>query len=224
MGRKCKCRTCKEIIEVSEAYIVFIGKQKAFYCNEEEYRNDIAEKEQKKVVGGSCKCKICGAKLNTENAYLVITESKKVKRLIKSFYCSKEEYEKDRAKKDKAKLDKDKAYWLICDILGRKEIINTALWDEWEIWKRVASNEVIGQYLEENKEYLKSVISRLDDVEFNRIRYLSAILKNKLGDYKPKVAAKETEKPKIKVDETLYEITSTTRNRRRSLADLEDEF
>ena len=35
----------------------------------------------------------------------------------------------------------------------------------------------------------------LPDIEYNRIRYLSAILKNKLGDYKPKV--KETEKVKV---------------------------
>ena len=29
-------------------------------------------------------------------------------------------------------------------------------------------------------------IAKLDNIEFNRIRYLSAVLKNNLGDYKPK--------------------------------------
>ena len=35
------------------------------------------------------------------------------------------------------------------------------------------------------------VISKLEDKEFNRIRYLSAVLKNKLGDYKIKVVEEE---------------------------------
>ena len=86
----------------------------------------------------------------------------------------------------------------------------------------MASNEVIGQYLEDNKRYLIDTVSRLDNVEFNRIRYLSTILKNKLGDYKPK--AKEVAKPKVQVDETFYVPTIIRSNKRRSLADLEDEI
>ena len=83
--------------------------------------------------------------------------------------------------------------------------------------------EKIGKYLDENKAYLCSVISRLEDKEFNRIRYLSVILKNKLGDFKPKAA--EAPKPKVQVDESFYvPTTSVTRNKRRSLEDLEDEF
>jgi hypothetical protein len=78
--------------------------------------------------------------------------------------------------------------------------------------------------LDENKEYLSDVISRLDNVEYNRIRYLSAILKNKLGDYKPKAIVKQTEKPKTQVDTTFYEPMQTNNNKRRSLADLEDDF
>jgi hypothetical protein len=54
--------------------------------------------------------------------------------------------------------------------------------------------------------------------------YLSAILKNKLGDYKPKVVEKQQEKPKIQVDTTFYEPISTSNNKRRSLEDLEDDF
>ena len=166
------------------------------------------------------KCRICGVQLDTKTAYLVVTYDKNNK-VKKAFFCSKEEYEKDLAKKEKAAADKDKAYYLICEIIGRKEIINTALWKEWAVWNQVASNEVIGRYLEDNKKYLVDTISRLDNVEFNRIRYLSTILKNKLGDYKPK--AKEVEKPKVQVDETFYAPITTRNNKRRSLADLEDD-
>lgn len=162
------------------------------------------------------KCRICGETLDTKAAHLVITNGKK------AYYCSKEEYEADDAKRKKVAEDKDKVYRLICDIIGRKEILNNILWKEKATWNTVATDETIGRYLEENKDYLSSAITRLDDVEYNRIRYLSAILKNKLGDYKPKVV--ETEKPKVKVDETLYEAMPTTHKKRRSLADLEDEF
>lgn len=170
------------------------------------------------------KCRICGEPLNTKTAYLVITLDKN-KKEKKAYYCNQEEYEADAAKKKKAAEDKDRVYYLICDIFGRKEIISTALWDEKAIWNKVADDEVIWHYLEENKNYLIGVIGRLDDVEYNRIRYLSAILKNKLGDYKPKYAVKEADKPKVKVDESCYEMTVPTRNnKRRSLEDLEDEF
>lgn len=166
------------------------------------------------------KCRICGAALNTTMAYLITTCDRNGKEK-RAYYCSQKEYEDDIARKEKAAADRDRAYRIICDIIGRKEIINTILWKEWTQWNKVASNEVIGQYLEENKSYLISAVSRLDNVEFNRIRYLSTIIKNKLGDFKPK--AKEVEKPKVQVDMALYAPT-TNNNKRRPLADLEDEF
>lgn len=164
------------------------------------------------------KCRICGETLDTKTAHLVVINGKK------AYYCSSEEYETDETKNKKIAEDKEKVYRLICDIIGRKEIVNSALWKEKAIWNKVATDEVIRQYLEENKAYLCSMISRLDDIEYNRIRYLSAILKNKLGDYKSKFVVKEVEKPKIKVDESFYESTPATHNRRRALEDLEDEF
>jgi len=168
------------------------------------------------------KCRICGNSLDKTMAHLVITYDRNGKEK-RAYFCSQSEYEDDLAKKEKTAADKDKVYRLICDIIGRKEIINTVLWKEWAIWNKVASNEVIGQYLEENKSYLIDIVYRLDNVEFGRIRYLSTILKNKLGDFKSK--AKETPKPKVQVDETFYApVTNNSNNKRRSLADLEDDF
>ena len=172
------------------------------------------------------KCKICRESLDTTTAYKVISYDTNGKEK-RAYYCSQEEYEEEENRKKKAADDKDRVYRLICDIICRKEIINTVLWKEWQLWNKVATDELIGQYLAENKVYLTSVIERLDDIEFNRIRYLSAIIKNKLGDFKPK--AKETPKPKVQVEETVYEsrpinIVPIKSNRRRSLADLEDEY
>lgn len=168
------------------------------------------------------KCKICGNKLDTTAAHLVITRDKNGKEK-KAYYCSIEEYQTDEERKKKAAVDKDRAYRFICDIVGRKEIINTILWKEWVLWNKVATNDEIGRYLEENITYLSNIISNLENNEFKRIRYLSAILKNHLGDYKPKT--QEKTKPKVVVEEIIYESVVPVRNsKRRSLADLEDEF
>lgn len=166
----------------------------------------------------TAKCRICGAQLNTDTAYKVAGKPTK-------YYCSESEYKAEEERKTKAAEDKDKVYRLICDIMGVPEIINSALFKEWVEWNKVADNEKIARYLEDNKDYLTTVISRIENKIYNRIRYLSAILKNSLGDYKVKVV-NETVKaqPKVVIDETVYETPTRSLNKRRSLADLEDEL
>jgi hypothetical protein len=90
------------------------------------------------------------------------------------------------------------------------------------VWLKVADNEKIGQYLEENRDYLSSVITRLNSSEFARIRYLSTIIKDKIKGFVPKAA--EAEKPKVVIDETIYNVPTHSLNKRRSLEDLEDMF
>ena len=165
-----------------------------------------------------CKCRICGAQLNTDAAFRV--DGKPAK-----YFCSKQEYEAEEERKRKAAEDKDKVYRLICDIMGEQEIINSALWKEVQVWHQVADDEKIAKYLEENKDYLTTAISRIENKIYNRIRYLSAILKNSLGDYKPKVVNEPVKmQPKVVIDETIYEEPTRSLNKRRSLADLEDEL
>ena len=166
-----------------------------------------------------CKCRICGAQLSTETAFRVDGKPPK-------YFCSQQEYESEEERKRKAAEDKDKAYALICRIIGRETIINTALWAEWKCWSSVADDAKIGQFLAENEEYLMSVIGRLTDAEFPRIRYLSTVLKNRLGDYKPKVQEEVKVQQRVTtVDETMYDTApTTTRKRRRSLNELEDEI
>ena len=151
-------------------------------------------------MGRKGKCRICGNVLDTSIAYKVISNNKP------AYYCSESEYEEAEEKKRKAAMYKEQVYRLICDVIDRKEIINTVLWKEWKTWNVVADDEAIAEYLEDNKDYLKLTINRLDNVEFNRIRYLSTVLKNALGDYKVKV--KPVEKPKVvesMSDFTLFE-------------------
>lgn len=161
-------------------------------------------------------CQICKNKIERDTAY------KRVVGKTNKYYCSEAEWQAEEDKKKKAAEDKDKVYYLICDIMGEKEIINTALWKEKLEWNKVFSDEIIAKYLAENKDYLISAVTRLSSSEYAKIRYLSAILKNSLRDFKPKVEV--VEKPKVVVEETIYEAPTQSLNKRRSLADLEDMF
>lgn len=164
-----------------------------------------------------CKCRICGKALDTSEAFRV--DGKPVK-----YFCSESEWKADEERKRKAAEDKYKVYRLICDIMGEKEIINSALWKEVQAWNQVANNEKIAQYLDTNKDYLTSAIRRLSSSEYARIRYLSAIVKNSISDFKPKVQEEVKAHPKVVIDDAIYEAPSRSLNKRRSLADLEDDI
>lgn len=165
----------------------------------------------------TAKCRICGKVLDTSVAYKVEGKPNK-------YFCSEQEYQAEEERKRKAAEDRDKVYTLICRIIGRETIINTSLWAEWKVWSSVADDAKIGQFLAENEEYLTSMIGRLANAEFPRIRYLSTVLKNRLGDYKPRAAEEVKVQPKVVIDETMYDVSSVvTRQRRRSLDELEDE-
>ena len=162
------------------------------------------------------KCRICGKELDTKIAYKVIDKNGKNK-----YFCSQSEFEAEEARKKKAKEDKNKVYCLICDIMGEKEIINTMLWKEWMVWNKVADNEKISKYLEENKGYLTSVIGRLDSSEFAKIRYLSTIIKDRIKEFVPKVEVEQHER-QIEIC-GVGPINYKPRETRRGLDFLEDE-
>ena len=160
------------------------------------------------------KCKICGVDLDTKTAYKITDKNGKNK-----YYCNQSEFEAEEKRKKKVAEDKDRVYRLICDIMGEKEIISTALFKEWQVWLKVADNEKIAKYLEENKDYLTSAIARLGSSEYARIRYLSTIIRDKIKAFVPK--AEVVEKPKVVVEEhyeTKYKAKS-----RRALEDFEED-
>ena len=166
------------------------------------------------------KCRICGRQLDTNTAYKIVDKNGKNK-----YYCSQTEYEAEEARKKKAKEDKDKVYRLICDIMGEREIINSILYKEWAVWNKVADNEKISKYLEENRDYLSSVIGRLNSSEFARIRYLSMIIKDKIKEFVLRVE----EKPVVvEVDDNfeLFEPTPVIKQQitEQVLYDVEDDL
>lgn len=170
-------------------------------------------------MGRPAKCRICGKKGNTDEMYKVVTG---ITTKINHYYCSQEEWQAEQDRKKKFQEDKDKVYYLICNMFGY-EIQNTRLFDEWAKWNKLKANEVIYQYIRENEDYLRKICDKQYDDENQKIRYFSAVLKNSLYDFKPKTTEKEVE-PKVNVDETIYESPTHSLNKRRSLADLEDEL
>jgi len=161
-----------------------------------------------------CKCKICDSVLDTNVAYKVTDKNGKNK-----YFCSQSEFEAEEERKKKATEDKDRVYRLICDIMGVNEVLNTALWKEKLEWNKAFSDEFIAKYLEEKKDYLSSAIARLSGTEYAKIRYISAVLKNSLRDFKPRVEV--AEKPKVVVEEH-YE-TKYKAKVRRALEDFEED-
>lgn len=159
------------------------------------------------------KCKICGAELDTKTAYKITDKNGKNK-----YFCSASEFEAEEERKKKAAEDKDRVYRLVCDIMGEEDIISTALYKEWAIWNKVADNARIVKYLEENKDYLSSVIARLQSSEYARIRYLSTIIRDKIKAFVPKVEVKEA--PKMQVNDIFYESPQIVNKKRNTLSEL----
>ena len=160
-------------------------------------------------------CQICRKKIERDMAY------KRVVGKANKYYCSEQEWQAEEDKKKKETEDRDKVYYLICDMFGY-QIQNTQFFAEWTLWNKLKSNEIIYKYLRENEDYLQQICDRSFNSEYQKIRYFSAVLKNSLSDFKPKVV--EAEKPKIVVTETIYEAPTHSLNKRRSLEDLEDMF
>lgn len=164
----------------------------------------------------AAKCRICGATLSTDTAYKLIGPNGK-----NAYYCSLEEYEAEENRKKKVQADKDRVYRLVCELLGTTDVINSALWKEWAEWGKVADDEKIAAYLQQNRDYLTRVMTRATGTAYGRIRYLSAVIKNNITDFKEQKA----EEPKVvQIDMTMYDTTPLVpKRKRRSLASLEDE-
>ena len=158
------------------------------------------------------KCQICKTPLDTNTAYKVVDKNGKNK-----YYCSQTEYDAEEARKKKAKEDKDKVYRLICDLFGYA-IQNTQLFAEWRLWNKLKSDEIIHKYLVENKQYLQQICNKPFEGEYQKIRYFSAVLKNSLRDFKPRVV--EIKRPITDTNDTFMSYTNNkTVTRRKGFAE-----
>ena len=171
----------------------------------------------------ACKCRKCQTNLNTKNAYKAIINNKS------AYFCDEwhyKEFIKDTEieikKKEYNKKIQDKFYNLMCEILGVNGITNTALWKEKTEINKVFSDEIIVAYLDENKSWMTASVSKLSGGIYGKIRYVSVILRNKLGDYKPRVIETNLETVAPKIQDEHYE-TKFKLKKRRGFEDLEDD-
>ena len=178
-------------------------------------------------IGGDnmkVKCRYCGEYIEKNIAY-------KDPARRNFYYCNEKEAQtqeaerqeriekENRIKEEKRQKRIDPVYEEVADIFGYR-IGNGILFEEMKIWRGICNDEKILAYLQENKDYIKSKIEQTNSSEYARIRYMSAILKNNLHDYK---VEKKVEPTKITVDYEMYEPVHSTKKRRRSLSELEDE-
>ena len=175
-------------------------------------------------MGMRVTCKYCKAKIEKKDAFQVHGEK------YNTYYCNKECYSNAIAKKEETQKIKsasgekkqrkiDPVYEEIADIFGYR-IQNSALFAEMKLWRGICDDAKILAYLQENKDRIKAAMERASSSEYARIRYVSAILKNSLADYK-KTARIEPEK--INVDCEIYEPIVSKKKKRRGLNALEDE-
>lgn len=173
-------------------------------------------------------CKYCKAKVEKADALQIPGEK------YNTYYCNQECYDKANAEKKAKEIERlakkqekeenkqkriDPVYEEIADIFGYR-IANSALFKEMKLWRGICDDSKILAYLQEHKIYIKNKLEQLDSSEYSRIRYVSAILKNSLADYKRTV---RVEPEKINVDCEIYEPSFSTRKKRRGLNALEDE-
>ena len=166
-----------------------------------------------------CKCKYDEKWIDTKTAFKVVIKDKN------TYFCSEDCYNHFREAKemqDKISAEYDEIYELTKQIFGYEFTGYSLLKREINTWEKVGTRQKIIAYLKENRDWLSSVMSKEFASDFNRVRYYSVIVAGKLHDFKPKQI--EVEKPKVIVEEAIYEAPTQSLNKRRSLADLEDMF
>ena len=166
-----------------------------------------------------CNCRYDKKQLDTKTAFKVIIDEKN------TYWCSEDCYNhflEAKEKQEKINAEYCQIFDLTREIFGYEFQSIGLLRREVLAWEKVGTRAKIIAYLTENKDWLSGVMSKEFASDFNRVRYYSVIVAGKLHDFKPK--AVEAEKPKIVVEETIYEAPTQSLNKRRSLADLEDMF
>lgn len=134
---------------------------------------------------------------------------------VNEYYCSEKIYKE--IKEDKEY--RTKVIEILESVFGRK-IINTQLNKELKIISEIHTYKKIFKYIEEDKQKLINAMTKTFISEYAEIRYLAAILKNNLSDFK---IVDEIKKENIETD--FIPVTTNTRykkkeTKKRSMLDI----
>ncbi len=168
-----------------------------------------------------CKCRYDKKQLDTKTAFRIVDEGKN------TYWCSEECYNRylvDKEKQDKINAEYDEIYEITKQIFGYEFTGYSLLKREINTWERVGTRAKIIAYLTENKEWLRDVMHKEFNGDYNRVRYYSVVVSSKLHDWKPRVVEPPKPVQPKAVETTFYEIGDVVRKpTRRALDDLEDE-
>jgi hypothetical protein len=173
-------------------------------------------------VMARAKCKHCGEWLDTKEA-IKVTEDGKNRYYCNALCCTK--HSEELIEKAKVKAEYDEIFELTKEIFCYEFAGYSLLKREIDSWEKLTSRDKIIAYLKENKDWLSTTMSKEFSSDYHRVRYYSVVVSSKLHDYKPKLVNEPVKmQPKVVIDETMYEAPTRNLNKRRSLADLEDEL
>lgn len=118
------------------------------------------------------KCKACANKVDRNEAFKVVINGKN------NYYCNENEYLKLKVEKESRK----NVLSLCEEILGKTT--NTILMKDLKEIADIHTYLKVSQYLQANIIMLSKSIAKVNYNEFSRIRYLMAIIKNEIADFK----------------------------------------
>lgn len=154
------------------------------------------------------KCRICKNKIERNEAYKVVVKDKN------QYYCNAEEF----SEWNRENENRMKSIDLIFELIG--ETTNTSLMKELSQIAKVHSYTKIANYLETNMFDLDISMNKEFETEYGKIRYLMAIVKNSIADFKEKEDENEEIVPNVDfVEEVKYRPT-----KKKSFADFIDEY
>lgn len=125
------------------------------------------------------KCKICGNKIEKGSAYCIEKKSEKTGKISRSYYCSQDEYDKDKYLKGLWR----EILLLYDDILGYTCISKTKVNMIKEIEEHY-SREQLYNCLKANAQSIKNYLNEKGIYEeYGRLAYINSAIKNKIKDY-----------------------------------------
>ncbi|CEQ01634.1 Uncharacterised protein [[Clostridium] sordellii] len=132
------------------------------------------------------KCKICGSKIERDSAYKIVKEQKSKR--VNLYYCSEEEYDKQQ---DEI-IQRDKCYEVIKDILNIP-LVTPGMIKQLKTVREYYEYVVITKTFKTKEEDIRWAVNNKEfSNEYNKFRYVLAIILNNIEDIK-KVHMKELE-------------------------------
>lgn len=160
------------------------------------------------------KCRWCHSMTPSANAIRIKHGSQIL------FYCCEEHYQlaqKETEEKERKTAEYNRIYDLVVEICDGISLPFPVLKKEVDVWLSMSDFQRLESYLTSNKHILARSMSKEFNSAYCMVRYLSAIVKDKIAFYK--LPPEEI----VHDDKTIhYEIRHNTQNLRTGFSDMED--